>query len=258
MGLLAAVLPAAIGAGASLLGGALGNKSQKKATQQNIAYQKEFAQKGIQWKVEDAKQAGIHPLAALGANTTSYSPSSVGSNHMANALAKAGQDVSGAVSRTMNSKQRMLDTLAVKNAQVQLDGNVIDNQIKQAQLLKMQGTNNPPFPMETGNFISGQGNTPPKGGVLPVPKEIVSGKNGTTSGVSSATQWIKNRDGSYSIAPSKTAIETHENDMLGGLEWLIQNRLMPAFGKKQNPPHKAPKGKYWKRYWTGRYELKNK
>jgi hypothetical protein len=95
--------------GVSSLGGALlGAKSQESASDKNTQYQKEFAQKGIQWKVEDAKKAGIHPLAALGANTTSYSPSYVGSNHLPNALAKTGQDISGAVSRTMNKGQRTL------------------------------------------------------------------------------------------------------------------------------------------------------
>lgn len=43
------------------------------ANAQNNATQREFAQNGIQWKVEDAKKAGIHPLYALGASTASPS-----------------------------------------------------------------------------------------------------------------------------------------------------------------------------------------
>jgi len=42
---------------------------------QNIQLQKDFAQHGIRWRVEDAKAAGIHPLAAVGAAGASYSPS---------------------------------------------------------------------------------------------------------------------------------------------------------------------------------------
>ena len=38
---------------------------------------KQFAKRGIQWRVHDAKKAGLHPLAALGAQTTSFSPSFV-------------------------------------------------------------------------------------------------------------------------------------------------------------------------------------
>lgn len=40
----------------------------------NAALQREFAQKGIQWRVEDAKKAGLHPLFALGGSVASASP----------------------------------------------------------------------------------------------------------------------------------------------------------------------------------------
>ena len=63
-----------LGAGASLLGGLFDDNSAKKQAQQNYAQQKEFAQKGIGWKVEDAKASGIHPLYALGAQTHSFTP----------------------------------------------------------------------------------------------------------------------------------------------------------------------------------------
>lgn len=39
--------------------------------------QKEFAQMGIRWRMEDAKAAGLHPLSVLGASGASYSPSTV-------------------------------------------------------------------------------------------------------------------------------------------------------------------------------------
>lgn len=45
----------------------------KRANIANEKLQREFAQQGIQWKVQDAKHAGIHPLAALGAVTPSPS-----------------------------------------------------------------------------------------------------------------------------------------------------------------------------------------
>lgn len=40
--------------------------------------QYEFAQNGVQWRVNDAREAGIHPLAALGANTHASRPINVG------------------------------------------------------------------------------------------------------------------------------------------------------------------------------------
>lgn len=91
------LLAAALGAGGSLLAGKMGTDSQEKANRENIAFQKEFAQHGIKWRVQDAEDAGIHPLAALGAQTTSFSPSSVGGDY--SYIDKMGQDISKLVSR---------------------------------------------------------------------------------------------------------------------------------------------------------------
>lgn len=59
----------------SIAGGILGANSAQNVAGMNYEAQKEFAQNGIRWKVEDAKRAGIHPLYALGASTQGYSPS---------------------------------------------------------------------------------------------------------------------------------------------------------------------------------------
>lgn len=40
----------------------------------NERMQREFAQHGVRWRVEDAKAAGLHPLFALGANVSQASP----------------------------------------------------------------------------------------------------------------------------------------------------------------------------------------
>lgn len=86
----------AIGVGAKFLGAKKDHENAQNIANQNIALQKEFAQSGIQWKVEDAKKAGIHPLFALGANTHSFSPVSVGSNYQG-AFSDMGADISRAI-----------------------------------------------------------------------------------------------------------------------------------------------------------------
>lgn len=103
-----------VGAGSSLLGSVLGfasaksgQKLQQDINNQNLAHAREFAQNSIQWKVEDAKKAGIHPLAALGTQSA-YAPSSY-----------AGGD-SGETQATMgivSSLGQMLETAldAIKN-----------------------------------------------------------------------------------------------------------------------------------------------
>lgn len=46
--------------------------------QQQIDLAREFAKNGIQWRVEDAKKAGLHPLYALGAGATASPPQLLG------------------------------------------------------------------------------------------------------------------------------------------------------------------------------------
>ena len=69
---------AALSAGGSILGGAISDGRNKKYAddmwQKNYNAQKEFAQNSIQWRVQDAKKAGIHPLYAMG-QTPGYTPS---------------------------------------------------------------------------------------------------------------------------------------------------------------------------------------
>lgn len=48
--------------------------SQDSTSELDYARQKEFAQNSIQWRVADAKAAGLHPLYALGGAGSSYQP----------------------------------------------------------------------------------------------------------------------------------------------------------------------------------------
>lgn len=81
-------LPALIAAGSALASGitqAISGYNQNiknmananKINQQNIEYQYDFAKNGIAWRKQDAINAGINPLYALGANTTSFTPNLV-------------------------------------------------------------------------------------------------------------------------------------------------------------------------------------
>lgn len=50
------------------------NQVSEQLAREQMALQKEFAQKGIQWRVDDAKAAGLHPIYALGGSAANYSP----------------------------------------------------------------------------------------------------------------------------------------------------------------------------------------
>lgn len=106
-------------------------QSQDFAMQQqaaNLAAQREFAQMGIRWKVDDAKAAGIHPLYALGAQTHSFSPIAVSSgDNPATSFGSMGQDISRAVNagRTADERQsavsETLQKLSVERASLEND-----------------------------------------------------------------------------------------------------------------------------------------
>lgn len=97
-----------IGGAASLAGGFLGAEEsednrhlQEQTHLQNMAMQREFAQNGIRWRVEDARAAGLHPLYALTGQTAAATPSTLNfdnSNALGRGIAEAGQYVGRAVS----------------------------------------------------------------------------------------------------------------------------------------------------------------
>lgn len=145
-----------IPAAASLVGGLMGQsaaddnrEAQQRMAAQNIAMQKEFAQQGVRWKVEDAKAAGVHPLYALGAQTHSFAPVSVGSSSsspMGSALASMGQDVGRAIHATTTSPERA-NVFTAAAQQLQLDNMALQNQLLASRLATLnQGQSNPALP----------------------------------------------------------------------------------------------------------------
>lgn len=158
-----------ISAGAGLIGGLLGKSSQDEANrinQENAlrqeALQREFAQSGIQWKVADAKAAGIHPLYALGANTVNYAPHSVGAvadTALPNAIARSGQDIGRAVDATRTADDA--DAAYVKTARdLSLQKAGLENELLATQLAKQRAQIGPPMPgLNDRNLIEGQPGT---------------------------------------------------------------------------------------------------
>lgn len=156
-----------VGGVGSLLGGVLGNKSQGSANAANLAfareqleYQKELHKNQIQWKVEDAKKAGLHPLAGLGVSPSSFSPisgSAVGSDYsyLGNALHDMGQDIDRSI---LNAKTReeQKDALRLQNESIALDmrGKDLNNQILESELasrrIRLAQQMGPPSPATAG------------------------------------------------------------------------------------------------------------
>lgn len=147
------------GSALSFFGAKDKNKQAEALAAQEYERQKEFAKMGIQWKVADATAAGVHPLFALGASTSSYAPQSIGlenaSAHLGKGLADMGQDLSRAATATMSQAQK--GAIVAKDALV-MEGMKLDNDIKRASLAsaiqKLQG---PSIATDaTGGMIGGK------------------------------------------------------------------------------------------------------
>lgn len=91
--------------------------------------QREFAQNGIQWRVEDAKKAGVHPLAALGFQGTSYSPVSVGTPD----FGSAGAAIGNAIHKTSDPATRTAIDLSLEKA-------ALENEHLRAQINAIRAT----------------------------------------------------------------------------------------------------------------------
>lgn len=230
------MLGAIIGAGANLLGGILGGNSQEKAAKQNAALQKEFAQNGIQWKVEDAKKAGIHPLAALGAQTASFAPVSVGGDSLAAGISAAGQDVSRAVDATRSASGR-IDAYNKTVQDLSLRRMGLENELLASQIAKIRQAGTPP-PMPTAGdryLLDGQADS---GLIQTKPMErstVAPGFPSQEPGAVPDIGYSRTQTG-YAPTYSENVKQRLEDDWLGMIAWNIRNRLGPSFGMNYNPP----------------------
>lgn len=201
------ILSGAISAGSSLVGGFLNNKSGADAAQRNYDAQKEFAQHGIRWKVADAKAAGIHPLAALGVNNASFSPSFTAGD---NGIAQAGQEIGRAIEAKSTRAERELEKAMQSETHAeQVRGLRLENDIRAEQLLQMKEQSlaavrnaslPPAMPGLDNGIIKGQGDSKFMDKDIP--------KYG----------FARTPEGKREIVPGQDYAQLHEDKL--GIEWL--------------------------------------
>lgn len=246
-----------ISAGTSIFGGLLGKSSQDAANetaranaQMNVDMQKQFAQNGIQWRVADAKAAGIHPIYALGSGGASFSPVSItqdSSNPMGKAIADAGQDFSRAINATRDAPGRskaILETQAALQTQnMQLQNELLASQVRKANMV------GPPMPTNTRWGIDGQAQSGASPLVQDQPmKRTVWDPEGGPSNEPGSIRDVgySNTVGQgYYPVPSQDIKERIEDNFWHETAHFIRNNVLPAFQMKMNPPYKAPAGAAW-------------
>lgn len=247
----------------------------------NYDAQKEFAQNGIRWRVADAKAAGLHPLAALGASPLGFSPSFSGGgafsgssdwSDLGNAIGDFGQNIGRAIDAKATEEERAdraddeskLRKLQIENAQLQndrLSQQIIDNGLASVQALRTQAGQPPAMqqvtgkPGSIGESIPGQAQSYPNGLTENKPAEVVSSRPGNPhieAGVHSDVAYDDAGNGTRAIMRSDKAQNALEDDTLGSIAWNLRNRLLPSIADIGNPPPAAElpdkgKGKYG---WT--------
>lgn len=228
------------------------NRASAKQAQMDRRMQKEFAQHGVGWKVEDARKSGIDPIMAMGSHTLaspsgqpmqasqSQTPSSQ------NYLAGMGQNLGSAIDRFLTQDQRKAEA----------EGQALDNRYKEIrnmmafdELVNKQsqspvaapsaGTRADSFP------IAGQTDS----AVKVMPAEVTIGKSrGKTAGTHHFGTDYVDDDGYLWEVPSEKLSESMESDWAS----QIKNTIIQAgkyvkgwFVPKKYPATQPRKGYVW-------------
>jgi len=142
-----------LGLAGSVISGVLGNKQADKQLDQ----QKDFAQKGIRWKVADAKAAGIHPVYAMGSQPFNFSPVPVGTPDFGAALGEMGANIDRSVLAQKTAPQRA----NIIGTSLGLERGKLENDLLRVQIEKTKRELPPPMQAVSssgkGNLVMGPG-----------------------------------------------------------------------------------------------------
>lgn len=250
-----------ISAGSNIVGGLISDSSASRAQEAQVDAQREFAQNGIRWRVADAQAAGLHPLAALGAQVTPYQPFSVGESGLGRGISEMGQDISRSMHATRDRNERaaaLAVETAARNENLQqsrerhsadMQRAELENMLLASQLKRQQVQSNPPFPSMTRGSV---GDPNSAGSFVVNPAEITSGdptRPERTAGPSSPAFTRYNFGGGALIdLPSQEASEALES--AGPLITVPMIAYQNAIGRhldgNQPPTHKLPPGYKWR------------
>lgn len=237
------------------------------------ALQQEFAKNGVQWRVADARAAGLHPAAALGMQGVSSSPISVGGSggpslpaaasantpaispfagaSIGSGVASMGQDLSRAIQATRPDEARAT-AYAETAQQLSLENQKLQNYILSTQVAKMNAQVGPPMPTATGrNMISGQGNSPANNRFVKdkALEKTIARPGAPSQEPGSITENAHSTDasGHKPNYMSKDVMDRVEEDVAGQFGWNLRNRVLPSFGLNMDPPkyEKLKPGHEW-------------
>lgn len=206
----------------------------------NTAEAERFAKNSVSWRVADALNAGIHPLAALGMQgfTPPASANFVEPNYnKAKLVQDMGQNVSRAVYKmsTAGQRERAMSDLTLEHAR-------LENELLRSQIARIQNVG-PAYPGDT-NFVPGQGDSG-LGLVDRRPmRSVVSepGRPAQEAGWRPDVSYSRTDSGFAPMIPTSLT-ESLEDDLIGKLMWRVRNQLLPNIGMGGRPPKsQLPRG----------------
>lgn len=269
-------LSAALGAATSIGAGLLGRRENRQSQSLNQAnverqfrnaerdrqLQREFAQHGIRWRVEDAKAAGLHPLFALGGSGATFSPAPISvSGHqadtsLARGLSHAGQDLSRAIDATRTKPERVdarMEIMRLDNAQLQ-------NELLKAQINKLNASQvGPPMPVSSSGahrgLVGGLGGVSPDVEERPLSRTSTEpGRPHQEAGAIPEAGFSRTPSGLAPV-PSADVKERIEDQIIPEIMWSLRNNLLPNIGLGTPPPKSwLPAGAYEWRWHPGKQE----
>lgn len=125
---------------------------QREERERSDALQKEFAQSGITWRVEDAKRAGIHPVFALSGGGAAYAPSAVTVGNDGADFQKMGQDIGRAIDASSSQDSRIQRELQVDMARSQIARNNAEADMFRSTTIRNYNQVGPGLPLGTDDI----------------------------------------------------------------------------------------------------------
>lgn len=232
--------------------------------QQNLQAQREFAQSGITWKVKDAKNVGLSPLAAVGASGTAFSPTaqvfSGGDDGDARKWSDLGQDLSRAITTTWDRrKRRITEEVTLDRLKLQRDNDALQNELIRTQINQMKGNASPGF-STSGNInydemppeerwywkneMKGLDGQSPSVTIERPPTRVQSMGSDPSieKGILNEVAWKLGNDGLLRPIQSTDHMMRTQNDFPAMLGWHIRNSIIPWFKGIKSPSPKEVAG----------------
>lgn len=199
-----------------------GIKEKERLNRERAAYQAEMREaqrNSLEQRMKDAKRAGLHPLAALGAHqpTAAQYISGGDSGTDWGGVSKS----LGSIVDTMTSEDKQMQQLALKSAQLDVEGKSLDNQYRASQLRRLESPS-PLIPSWNDDGMPGQGDTRTK----MRPAEIIASQSGSPAGEAGATTdfaYVKSAQGGLAIVPSMDVKNKIEDQMIPEAMWALRN-----------------------------------